>query len=544
MNKVYKKTVAAAAIVVVGVFFGGCEQREAPKPLAPEIELGTTIGSLAEVFAYNAVAVEGYGLVGGLNGTGSAQCPAAIKEYLEKYILTQVGDEHINVGKLISSSNTAVIRIRGIMPASASKREGFDVTVEALGSSQTTSLEHGWLYGTDLKPAGTFGVSIQPVGKAKGPVFIDTLQSPAPDKRKGYVLAGGTVLKEYKIMMALRHPDYKTANLIRNRLNARYGYETANALSDSQIELTVPAKYEGQRDRFIEMVKATYMQDRAKVTEVRIMNFVRNLAVEGRKQESEIALEMIGNQSVPKLSALLKSSNEEVRLRAARCMLNMGNDAGLDALRQIAFDTTSPYRIEALHAIAVGAGYNDSTRILRRLLRDNSFEIRLAAYERLSKLDDISIAREMIAESFSVEQIAQSNKKVIFAARSGEPRIVLFGAPIYCQYDTFVESAEGDIILNAPLGQNFVSVVRKHPRRPEVIIKLKSSFELSDIIRTLANEPVRKTDRQRIGLGASYGDVIEILQKMCEKGVIPAEFKAGPLPKIGAYLKPKALIDR
>ena len=71
------------------------------------------------------------------------------------------------------------------------------------------------------------------------------------------------------------------------------------------------------------------------------MTFVRKLAVSDDKENSEIALETIGNKSVGKLSVLLKSSNEEVRLRAGRCILNLGSDRGLETLRQIASDKTT-----------------------------------------------------------------------------------------------------------------------------------------------------------------------------------------------------------
>jgi len=526
------KMVCIISIAVIGLFTGGCgEPARGTKELAPKIELGTTIGSLVDVLSLDAIPIEGYALVGGLNETGSGECPPQIREYLEKYILRQL-PEHKDVERFISSRNTAVVLVRGIMPAAVSKNQYFDVKVTALPDTQTTSLEGGWLYGAELNMAGSFGITTKVLANAEGPVFIDTIGTSGTDKKVGYILAGGTVLDEYKISLALRRPNYKIASRIRNRLNERFGHDTAKAVSPSYIELKVPTKYRERKQRFISLIKATYLAQTQEITKERIRTSVRELAVSADKEQSEIALEAIGSKSLSKLAALLNSSNEEVRLRAARCMLNLGSDQGLDTLWQIAMDKGSGYRVEASEAITTAVGRNGTAAILRRLLRDSDFDIRLAAYEQLRKLNDIAIRRKLIARNFYLEQIAQTNRKAIFVSRSGQPRIVLFGAPIYCRDNIFVQSADGDITINSPVGQNYVSIIRKHPKRASVILQLKSSFEVGDIIQTLCEEPLKKTEQGHRGLGISYAEVIALLKQMCDKGIVQAEFRAGPLPKI------------
>jgi len=526
------KTVCVISIVLIA-FFGGCGEPtgKGPGELVPEVDLGTTIGSLAEVFSFDTIGVEGYGLVGGLNGTGSTECPPQIRAHLRQYILQQLLQDKIDVDKLIGSRDTAVVLVQGLMPAAVSKNQYFDVKVAALLGTQTTSLEGGWLYGVALR-AGSFGLTAKVLATAEGPVFIDTIDTSGTNKRAGYILAGGTVLDRYKISLALRRPDYRTASLIRNRLNERFGEGTAKAVSPSQIELKVPAEYREQKQRFISIVKATYLAETEDVIKERIRTFVRKLGASEDKYSSEIALEVIGNKSLRKLSALLNSSDEEVRLRAARCMLNLGSNKGLKTLRQIASDRKSFYRVEALEAITAGASRNAAAAISRKLLRDEDFAIRLAAYEQLRKLDDIAITQRLIARDFYLEQITQTKHKAIFVSRSGQPRIVLFGAPIYCRDNVFVQSADGNITINAPAGQEYISIIRKHPKRPNVIVQLKSSFELGDIIRTLCEEPLEKTDQGRRGLSVSYAEGIALLKQMCEKGAVQAEFRAGPLPKI------------
>ena len=446
--------------------------------------------------------------------------------------MKQLSRNSIDVKRLIDSHNTAVVRVYGMMPTAGAKNQYFDVGVSALEGTQTTSLEGGWLYRTELKIRSSFGMTMKILAAAEGPVYIDTIDPlEKNNKTAGYVLAGGTVLDEYNVRLTLRRPDYRTASLIRNRLNERFGNGTAKAVSPSLIQLAVPAKYKRQKQRFISIVKATYLAETRQAVKDRINAFIRKLAVSDDKEESEIALEAIGNRSFSKLTALLNSTDEQVRLRAARCMLNLGSDRGLDTLRKIATDAGSLYRRQALEAITTAASRNDAAAISRMLLRDEDPDIRLAAYEALRKLDDIAIMQSLIGHNFYLEQIAQTKHKMIFASRSGQPRIVLFGAPIYCRDNIFVESADGNITINAPAGEKYVSIIRKHPKRPNVIVKLQSSFELSDIIRTLCEEPVKKNKDEQPGLNVSYAEAIALLKQMCDKGALQAEFRAGPLPK-------------
>ena len=146
-----------------------------------------------------------------------------------------------------------------MIPPAASKNQKFDIRVTALSGTQTTSLEGGWLYGADLFESHQVGQSIKPLASAEGPVFTDSTGSGSQDHRAGYVLGGGTVIEEYRVNLALRLPDYRIASQIRNRINERFGFETAVALAPGTIEVRVPTKYLETKRRFIQLVRATYL---------------------------------------------------------------------------------------------------------------------------------------------------------------------------------------------------------------------------------------------------------------------------------------------
>jgi len=497
------------------------------KSTADNNGIDDTIGMYAEIFASDAIPINGYALVGGLNGTGSSECPAQIRTYLQKYILQRLAGAKVNVDDLISSPDTAVVIVEGMIPPAASKNQRFDVRVTALPGTQTTSLEGGWLYGVDLFEARQGGAGIKPFAAAEGPVFTDSAQDP----RAGYVLGGGTVVEEYKVNLALRLPDYRIVSQIRNRINERFGNEIAVALAPGSIELRIPTKYLEAKGRFIQLVRATYIVESPELTEKRIMTHIEKLAGSKDKNASEIALEAIGNAAMPKLAALLNSSDPEVRLRAARCMFNLGDQKGRESLWGIATDKKSSYRLEAVDALVNTSAGQDVTSMLQSLLRDEDLSIRLIAYENLVRLKDVTVSRKLIANSFYLDQITQTGKPAILVSRRNQPRVALLGAPVYCRSNVFVETPDGAITINVPAGEKYATIIRKHPRRPDTIIQLKSSLDLSDVIETLCREPLTPTAQGGPGLGVPYSTLVGLLNKMVDSGAVQAEFYAGPLPK-------------
>ncbi len=526
--RLYKQRIIISVFFCLFVFLG-CE---APDVVEPAVKPGpgATIGSLAEFFSVPFVNVEGYGLVAGLQGTGSSECPAHVREYLRQFILSQLPDGGMDIDKFISSRNTAVVVVKGKMLTARGKGSYFDVHAEAIAGSQTMSLEGGWLYKCELKQRGSFGISTRVLAHAQGAVYIDTIEPSGRDKRQGFVLAGGTVRDNYKITLGLGEPDFMIVRRISDVINTRFSMKTAKAVSPELIELNTPMLYLEQQDRFMLMVSSMYLYSNPAATNERINYFIDQLSRSSQKYVSEAALESIGNASLAKLGGLLTSSDEEVRLRAGRCMFNLGSDRGLDALVQIALNIKSPYRIEALNAIGLSGNRGDATSLAKKLLKDESFEIRLGAYEQLRKLKDISISRRLVGGKLFLEQIARSGPKDIYVTRSGKPRIVLFGSPMYCSEDVFVESANGEVTINAVPGRKYVSLLRKVPKRTDVV-EIKSSYEISEIIRLLCREPAvnEVTKKMQAGLNVSYADTIAILKQMCDRGALPAHFFAGPM---------------
>ena len=212
-------------------------------------------------------------------------------------------------------------------------------------------------------------------------------------------------------------------------------------------------------------------------------------------------------------------------------MLDLGDSQGRETIFSIATDKTSHYRLDAITAIINSAAKGEAIPVLRGLLNDSDFNVRQAGYEYLVKLNDSSVTRKSVANTFYLDEVASTGKPAIYVSRQHQACVALFNAPIYCRNNLFVETPDGSITINAPENQQIVTIIRKHPRHPDVILRMNCSLDLADIIRTLCKEPVKQPNEGSPGLGVPYSTLVWLLKQMSESGAIPAEFQAGPLPK-------------
>jgi len=536
--------------VVVGLVavWQGC----APEVKEPDLEqppdLDATIGEFGEFFQHSAVRVKGFGIVAGLAGTGSSECPPDLRRVLTRHILKETGgDGTINPDEFINSPDTAVVEIYGTIPAVASKGDRFDVQVVAYSSTQTTSLAGGILYPADLKEMSrlvSFDIYTAVLARAAGPIFINRLDGDK-SRTSGYVLGGGTVLEGVRLAIGLYKPGFLASAAVRNRINERFGPKTAHAVSAAEIEFTIPRKYANRKEQFLVMLRELYLSGNADLQARRIDMLAGRLASETDKTTVEFALEAIGRPALDRLAEFLVSADEKTRFHAARCMLSIGDDRALPVLAQLARDPDSPLRVDAVAAIGLSAKRNNAIPILSRLLDDEDFDVRFAAYEHLLRLRDISVSRTVVANKFFIDQVTSRGPKVIHVSRARVPRIILFGAPIRCQKNIFIESDNKDIVINAHPGEEYISVMRRLPNRPKLVGPLLAGYDLSDLIQALSGNPDKeRPPGVRRGLGVSYSDILPLLSKMCATGAVKASFLKGQMTSAGSFLESFGLNDR
>lgn len=526
----------------------GCGSQAKDAAIGKPVELNTTIGDLTKLYESGAVAVRGNGIVAGLPGTGSAECPPKLREELKKYILKMTAGADIgSPDSFINSPDTAVVELYGVIPTLGAKGEAFDLRVAPMPNTQTTDLAGGRLFTTELVARDRFfdyGQYSKTLAVASGPIFVNKVKGDSGKIGDAYILAGGKIVEDVGIRLILNESSYSTASLIRNRINERFGSRTATAPSPMEIRLTIPPQYARQKEKFLEMVQVLYLSARGTQEKSRIASLINELATSKNKKLSEISLETIGKNSLNQLAGLLEHNNAEVRFRAARCMLNIGDERGMRTLNGIVKDRKSPYRINAIEAIGRRARKSDVSSVLMGVLDDDDFDVVFAAYRQLRTVGDVTVSSRVVGGDVIIDSVISDSPKRILAYRHGVPRIVIFGAPLYCSRNMFVQSADGKIMINSRPTDEFVTLSRKHPKQERLIGPIRSSHNIKEVIRALGEvSSVSNKSLIRPGLGVPYSDVISLLENMCETGVIDAEFIAGKIADFPGLRKPDTNVE-
>lgn len=532
------RKVCAIVLISLMLWAAGCQGAEKKNKAKKNAEvneptkLDRTIGDIAEIIANQPVPVKGVGIVIGLSGTGSSECPAATREYLRKYILTQVGRKDlINPDTMINSIDTAVVIIEGVIPSAATKYQAFDVTVKPFPNTQTTSLVGGRLYTTDLKFLTKVDDSIETsrtLAYAAGPIYIDALPDSKTSPKVGVILGGGKVIEDYPITLSLIKPDFRAAAYIRNRINQRFGKDTANAISDRIINVSVPQNYKDKKAKFIMLIKSLYIASDIPHEDIRINQLIEELKTSQDKTKFQIALEAIGRPAADELYPLIESADDKTKFASAAALLAIGDGRGLKPLRDFAQDPCSSLRILAINNIGEYAAKSDVIALMNRVVSDENLEVKLAAYNYLKKFSAPSVVRTVVSEDFFVDQVIADGPKKIYVYRTQQAGIVLFGAPINCEKDLYIESADGGIIINSQPTDERISILRKHPITGGLMGPLKCSTSIADIVKLLGDPPAPKDEKKRPGLGVPYSEIVQMLKTMADKGAVNADFIAGP----------------
>ncbi|PJI86103.1 flagellar P-ring protein precursor FlgI [Yoonia maricola] len=191
----------------------------------------------------------GYGLVVGLNGTGDGLRNSPFTEDILGNVLERLG---VNVtGEQFRPNNVAAVLVTGELPPFARAGSALDVTVSAIGDAD--SLLGGTLIMTPMKAAdgdiyavaqGTI-IAGGAAAAGDGAAVIQGVPT------AGVIPSGATIEREITfdfsrlttLRMALRTPDFTTADRIEQAINAEFDGAVAVMLDAGTVELNIHATH-------------------------------------------------------------------------------------------------------------------------------------------------------------------------------------------------------------------------------------------------------------------------------------------------------------
>lgn len=194
----------------------------------------------------------GYGLVVGLNGTGDSLRNSMFTQESLVAMLERLGVS--TRGNALNTKNVAAVMVTATLPPFARQGSRIDVSVSALGDSK--SLLGGTLLVTPL-----LGADGEAYAVAQGALSVGGFQAKgdAETVTKGVptgarIPAGAIIEREVdfalddmtQVRLALRNPDFTTAERIATAINERLGTASARAVDSATVALPVPPAYGGR----------------------------------------------------------------------------------------------------------------------------------------------------------------------------------------------------------------------------------------------------------------------------------------------------------
>ena len=194
----------------------------------------------------------GYGLVVGLNGTGDSLRNSAFTAESLQAMLERLGVS--TRGEDLKTRNVAAVMVTATLPPFARQGSRLDVTVSALGDAK--SLQGGTLLVTPL-----YGADGEIYAVSQGQLTIGgfVAQGVAESVTRGVptsarIAAGGIIEREVdfeldqleRIRIALRNPDFTTAERIAGAINRRFDATIARVTDPTTVALSVPPAFRGR----------------------------------------------------------------------------------------------------------------------------------------------------------------------------------------------------------------------------------------------------------------------------------------------------------
>ena len=548
---------AAALIAVVPL---GCgpdkEVRQAPpKPrpayTGPEF-LRTSIASMTTIRGYRPRYVSGYGLVVGLNGTGSPDCPPALRAWLLNEMAARgVGREsaggglgNISPSQLLASETTAVVIVEGVIPPGGVRGSKFDISIAALPQTQTTSLEGGRLYTTDLRQGGAIigAPASKPYAEAHGDVFVNPFftadraeaSQRVDDPRIGRILGGGIVLDAEIIALELNQPSYARSRMIADRSNGRFPQAPADkfpmavAKTDQLIQINVLNRFANDPRRMLDMISGLFLNPTEQFARAKALEMLE--AVENNPRygtQVALAWQAMGKRIVPLLRDHYNHDNKAVAMTALQAGAYLGDLDALEPLDAIASSNTT---LADRAAFLIGLLANTHPQdygvgvALRNLIDHDDALVRFAAFDALSQINDPSVKQRWFDDRLELAMV-RSSKPMIYVTRTGGPRVVIFDQVLGFKRPMLFSHNDNQLMLRLDGEDPMLAVYYKKPGQSRAY-QTRIAPAVGNLVYLMANRPTEGDPS--LGFEMSYSQIVRVLFEMSQAGWIDAPLVLQP----------------
>lgn len=499
-------------------------------PTPPE-----TIGMATNPVGLDDLTVTGIGVVNGLPGTGGAPDPSELRETLiDEMKRRDVASPEV----LLETPETGMAQVFASIPAGARAGDRLDVKVVAPESANVRHLAGGWLLETRLQQqmvvnAGPFGGRETKRGDvmtlASGGVITRATYENSEslgNQLEGLILGGGKVQsdREFGLSLQSKFQHAALASMVEKAVNDRFFFfdgasrrGIAKATSDQGVRLETPPRYQNSLHRLVAVIEHIPFNPDRRQSQARIQELAVRLADPATAADAALGLEAVGESATAVLLNAIKSENPEVRFRAAMALAYLDQPEAVQPLAQLIREQAA-FRVPALRALQ-DMRHASVESTLQSLTRHESLETAYGALITLMRRGTtVGMPKQTKFRDFRVIEIPDAGVRPTIAASLQEGNwIVCFGDVGHLQLESFLRNNRGYLIR--PLANDSLSLKRFRPGGEDQDF---SATAKSDWLSVMAG-----LDQ----IGASYADVLGLLQLAREREAMEAMVVVDPMPK-------------
>ncbi|MEX0655648.1 MAG: flagellar basal body P-ring protein FlgI [Phycisphaeraceae bacterium] len=565
-----RAAVVALAAASLG-FAAGCQQKTDTRPdnappaavySGPQYLRGT-VGSMASLRNYQPLLVSGYGLVVGLDGTGSQEVPAYLRQELINR-LRQMGvgstrtrqslPDHLQAfgrmtpEQVLADPNTAIVAVQGFLPEGGVRGSRFDVLVSALPQTQTQSLAGGTLWTTELGIDGTNPALpfTRSRAEAQGPIYINPFDDDTDDQdkqrflRQAVVVSGGKVTLPQQIELVLNQPSWNRSRAIADRINERFPagpgsrVQTAEAETALIIRLNVPEHFATEPDLLMELIAHLYIQRGPDFEAEQAERLARILREdESTSRRVVLAWRALGRMAIPVLRNYYDDEQPHVRLAALEAGAWLLDERAGVAMSGMVEHDDPAVRQRIAEALVHLPRSVTGSRALKALVNDPEPAVRIAAYESLAAIRDPLVERMPIRSpeglKFVIDRIP-ADEPMIYITQEHFPRLVIFDDQLGFRSSMFAQMWDSRLMIRTDGEDEPLNVYYQQPGTIE-----GKTYEVWPNVASLAYLMASRPnfDGAEKGLDLTYSQVIETIYRMAQDGDIdaPVEINVSPLAR-------------
>ena len=228
---------------------------------SPDVLEAARIKDIASIEGVRDNQLIGYGLIVGLDRTGDSVVGG---QFTAQAIISMLNTMGVNLKVdpiQLLTKNTASVMVTAKLPPFARPGMRLDVQVSSLANAK--SLRGGTLLLTPLKAANQ-----QVYAVAQGPISTSGFEaggggtSVVKNQQSGGIIPGGAIVEQAisldmnewnSFSLTMHQADFTTALRVSEVINTHLGQGTADAVSSGQVQVAVPAKFQG---KIVQMIAA------------------------------------------------------------------------------------------------------------------------------------------------------------------------------------------------------------------------------------------------------------------------------------------------